>query len=81
MWAAVYLTVGMAMLSAWNADGLWWIPLALVAVALVVVVSTAMGLRGREVGGLASPASSCEASPGGGVREAGAVAPRPLGER
>lgn len=51
IWAAVYLTVGMAMLSAWNADGLWWVPLALVAVALVVVVSTAMGLRGREVEG------------------------------
>lgn len=47
-WAAIYLSVGMAMLSAWNAAGLWWIPLALVAVALVVVVSTALGLRGRE---------------------------------
>ena len=60
MWAAVYLTVGMAMLSAWKADGLWWVPLALVAVALVVVVSTAMGLRGREVDGPASGATGTE---------------------
>lgn len=81
MWAGVYLTVGMAMLSAWNADGLWWIPLALVAVALVVVVSTAMGLRGREVDGLASRGSSCEASPRGAVREAGAVAAHRLRDR
>ena len=49
IWAGVYLSIGMAMLSAWNADGLWWVPLALVAVALVVVTSAVAGLRGREV--------------------------------
>jgi membrane protein DedA with SNARE-associated domain len=49
LWAGVYLTVGMAMLSAWNADGLWWVPLALVAGALVVVATAVMRLRGREV--------------------------------
>jgi membrane protein DedA with SNARE-associated domain len=49
LWAGIYLAVGMAMLSAWNADGLWWVPLALVGVALVVVTTAAVRLRGREV--------------------------------
>ena len=41
-------------------SNLWWVPLALVAVALVVVVSTAMGLRGREVDGPAARATGHE---------------------
>ena len=49
LWAGIYLSVGMAMLSAWNADGLWWVPVALVGVALVVVATAATRLRGREL--------------------------------
>ncbi|MGZ8737859.1 MAG: hypothetical protein ACXWW7_11900 [Nocardioides sp.] len=49
LWAGIYLAVGMAMLSAWNADGLWWVPVALMGVALVVVATAAVRLRGREV--------------------------------